>query len=307
MSNTGQSTAKVSIGVIGTGMLGSAVAIRLAKNDRYDVSVYNRTTQKTKAAELAGATVLKTPAQVAQRSDFIIIILKDEHAVENVSFEQNGSKDAVISELNQNPNKPIIMDMSTINPASSKEIAARYEKHGMTKIDTPVMGGPDAARAGRLVAMVSGSRKAFESCKMILDEISQEVRFLDEKPGVAHTVKLAMNMQITMLALSLAEGITLVDRSGTNPKIFLDVLNTTYFSTGMSRKKAYNMIDKNQNPTFTLANLRKDIRIMTETAASLGLDLPMTSMAEKVYAAALENGHGPLDYTGIIRHIEKHN
>lgn len=296
---------RIKVGIIGTGMLGSAIAIKLAKNTKmYDVAVYNRTTQKTKAAKTAGARVLKTPAAVAKRSDVIIIVLKDENVVQSVSFEKD-SKNTIISGIQHKNNKPVIIDMSTINPADSKEITAQYKKHGIVKIDVPVMGGPDAVSAGNLVAMVSGDKKAFESYKIVLDEISQEILFLDKEPGVANTVKLAMNMQITMLALSLAEGITLVGKSGINPRIFLDVLNTTYFSTGMSRKKAYSMIDKNQKPTFTLANLRKDIKIMTKVATTLELDLPMIRMAEKVYSNALKDGHGQLDYTGIIRHIEK--
>ena len=289
------------IGIIGTGMLGGAIAIKLAKNKSYDVSVYNRTIQKTKEAESAGATVLKTPSDVAKSSDIIIIALKDGDAVKSVSF---GKNDYTITAGSHN-SKPIIIDISTINPADSKEITDQYRKHhNIIKIDAPVMGGPDAASAGNLVAMVSGDKKAFESCKMILDEISQKVMFLGQKAGLANTVKLAMNMQITMLALSLAEGITLVKESGVDPKIFLEVLNSTYFSTGMSRKKAYNMISGKQTPTFTLENLRKDIKIITETASARNLELAMISQAEKEYANAVDDGYGQLDYTGIIRHIE---
>jgi len=96
-----------------------------------------------------------------------------------------------------------------------------------------------------------------------------------------------------------------MDGVGANPKMFLDILNSTYFSTGMSRRKAYKMIDGTQKPTFTLANLRKDIGIMTEVANSLGLDLPMIMRAGEIYEMALKAGHGELDYTGIIKYIKK--
>ncbi len=295
---------RTKIGIIGTGMLGGAIAIKLAKNKNYDISVYNRTIQKTNESESAGATVLKTPADIAKRSDIIIIVLKDGNAVKSVSFGETDNN-TIIAGSHNKPKKPIIIDISTINPADSKEITSQYKKHNIIKIDAPVMGGPDAASAGNLVAMVSGDKKTFESCKKILDEISQKVMFLGQGAGTANIVKLAMNMQITMLALSLAEGITLVKESGVDPKIFLEVLNNTYFSTGMSRKKAYNMIAGDQNPTFTLENLRKDIKIITETAAACGLELAMISKAEEQYANALVNGYGQLDYTGIIRHVEK--
>ncbi len=88
-------------------------------------------------------------------------------------------------------------------------------------------------------------------------------------------IKLAMNLQITMLALALSEGITLVRSAQIDPKIFLDILNSTYFKTGMSENKAYKMIQNEYEPTFTLANLRKDITTITDTAKAFGVRLPM--------------------------------
>lgn len=293
--------ARPRIGIIGTGMLGSAVAARLAESGAYAVSAYNRTAQNARAAGTAGARILESPAAVAGESDIVITIVRDADAVRDVSFGPGGIVEGRHGNLT-------VADMSTIDPAGSEEITAEYARHGIGRVDSPVMGGPDAAAAGKLVVMASGSRVAFDACGPVFDHMAESVFYLGDRPGTAHTIKLAMNMQITMLALSLAEGITLVDRSGADPKAFLDVLNSTYFSTGMSRKKAYNMISGRQTPTFTLANLRKDIGIMASAAGQLGVDLPMTKAAEKVYDEALKEGHGELDYTCIIRHIrERHD
>ena len=292
------------VGIVGTGMLGSAVAVRLAQRG-CRVSVYNRTAQKTGGAEAAGATVLGSPRQVAEASEVIIMVVKDAEAVRDVSFGGSGGDGGQGIVHGCRPGGQVVADMSTIGPASSAEITSEYKRRGITKIDSPVMGGPDAAAAGRLIAMASGSGQGFAACRKILDHVSEKVVYLGPEPGTANAVKLAMNMQITMLALSLAEGITLVREAGVDPREFLDVLNATYFSTGMSRKKAYNMIDESQSPTFTLANLRKDIHIMTDVARSMGLSLPMISAAQKVYDGALEDGHGHMDYTGIIRHIRE--
>lgn len=291
------------VGIVGTGMLGSAVAVRLAQRG-CRVSVYNRTAQKTGDAEAAGAAVLGSPRQVAEASEVIIMVVKDAEAVRDVSFGGTGGGGQGIVH-GCRPGRQVVADMSTIGPASSAGITSEYKRLGITKIDSPVMGGPDAAAAGRLIAMASGSGQGFAACRKILDHVSEKVFYLGPEPGTANAVKLAMNMQITMLALSLAEGITLVREAGVDPREFLDVLNATYFSTGMSRKKAYNMIDESQPPTFTLANLRKDIHIMTDVSRSIGLSLPMISAAQKVYDGALEAGHGHMDYTGIIRHIRE--
>jgi len=138
----------------------------------------------------------------------------------------------------------------------------------------------------------------------VFEKIANKVFFLGDS-GVAHTIKLAMNLQITMLALALAEGITLVKRANVDPKIFLEILNSTYFKTGMSENKAYKMIDGKYDVTFTLANLKKDITTMTETAKSLGIELPMIKKAEEIYENAVKAGFGKMDYTGIIEYIKK--
>jgi 3-hydroxyisobutyrate dehydrogenase len=110
-----------------------------------------------------------------------------------------------------------------------------------------------------------------------------------------------------MLALALSEGIMLVKKSNVDPKIFLEILNSTYFKTGMSEKKAYKMIEGKYDTTFTLANLKKDITTMTNTAKSLGIKLPMINKAEEMYENAIKEGFGNTDYTGIIEYLKKIN
>ena len=110
-----------------------------------------------------------------------------------------------------------------------------------------------------------------------------------------------------MLALALSEGITLVRSAKIDPKIFLDILNSTYFKTGMSENKAYKMIHDEFDATFTLANLKKDISTITDTAKSFGVNLPMIKKAEKIYSNAVKNGFGNIDYTGILAYIKKTN
>ena len=109
--------------------------------------------------------------------------------------------------------------MSTISPADSKNIAEKFAEHEIQKLDIPVMGGPNVAITGELVMMVSGQERVFERCKNIFDIIANKVFFLGEN-GIANIVKLSMNLQITMLALSLSEGITLMKKSDVDPKIF---------------------------------------------------------------------------------------
>jgi 3-hydroxyisobutyrate dehydrogenase len=286
------------IGIIGIGMLGEAVSLNLL-NSGYEVSVYNRTKEKTINVEKKGAKVMESPKILAENTELIIIIVKDAIAVKDVSFGKNG----IIKSKNKNL---IVADMSTIDSTESKNIANEFQKNHIQKLEIPVMGGPNVAITGELVMMASGQKTSFDYCKTVFDKIANKIFFLGEQ-GIANSIKLAMNLQITMLALSLSEGITLVKKSNVDPKIFLEVLNSTYFKTGMSENKAFKMIEGNYNPTFTLANLKKDITTMTNTAKKLGIELPMINKAEELYKNAINEGLGDLDYTGIIEYIKKIN
>ena len=286
------------IGIIGIGMLGEAVALNLL-NSGYDVAVYNRTKEKTIEVEKKGAKVMDSPKTVAENVELIIIIVKDSIAVKEVSFGKNG----IIESKNR---KLIVADMSTIDSIESKNIANQFQQNHIQKLEIPVMGGPNVAITGKLVMMASGPKDSFEQCKTIFEKIANKVFFLGEQ-GIANSIKLAMNLQITMLALSLSEGITLLKKANVDPKIFLEVLNSTYFKTGMSENKAFKMIEGNYDATFTLANLKKDITTMTNTAKDLGIELPMISKAEEIYKNAINEGLGDLDYTGIIEYIKRIN
>ena len=279
-------------------MLGNAVALHLLDLN-FKVTAYNRTKEKTVQLQEKGATVVESPKQVAENSELVIIVVKDAESVKKISFEENGIVEGFHEKL-------IVADMSTIDPTESKNISKKFRDFNIDKLDIPVMGGPNVAITGDLVMMASGNKECFLKCKEMLHKIANKVFFLGES-GVAHSVKLAMNLQITMLALALSEGITLVKKSGVDPKIFLEILNSTYFKTGMSEKKAYKMIDGKYDATFTLSNLKKDIATMTNSAKSLGIDLPMINKAEEVYENAIKEGLGDIDYTGIIEYIKKIN
>nr|AIF12636.1 2-hydroxy-3-oxopropionate reductase (mmsB) [uncultured marine thaumarchaeote KM3_56_F06] len=286
------------IGIIGLGMLGNAVALHLL-NSNFEIIAYNRTKEKTNELKEKGATIVSSPKEVAEKSELVIIIVKDADAVKQVSFEENGI-------IKGNHEGLIVADMSTIDPLESKKISEKFFESDINKLDIPVMGGPNVAITGDLVMMASGDKESFEECKTVFDTIANKLFHLGES-GVAHSVKLAMNLQITMLALALSEGITLVKKADVDPKIFLEILNSTYFKTGMSEKKAYKMIEGKYNTTFTLANLKKDITTITNTAKSLGIELPMINKAEEVYENAIKEGLGDIDYTGIIEYLKKIN
>jgi len=284
------------IGIIGTGMLGEAVGLHLLKSG-YTLSVFNRTKSKTENLAKNGATVVNSPMDIAKKSDLVITVIKDAASVKQVSFENDGILDG-------NHDGLIVADMSTVNPSSAKEISKKFQENGIDFVEIPVMGGPNVAIDGKLVLMASGNKDAYERHKKIFETIAHKNFFLGDS-GAAHSIKLAMNLQISMLALALSEGITLTRKAGFEPEKFLEILNSTYFKTGMSENKAHNMIKDSFEPTFMLKNMTKDLGIINEAAKSFNADLPMAKLASKVYQDAVEAGFGEIDYTGILAYLKK--
>ena len=286
----------VKIGLVGTGMLGEAVGLHLMKSG-HSLVAYNRTKSKTSNLEKNGAIISDTPKHVAESSELVITCVKDADAVDDVLFAQDGI-------IAGNHDGLVVAEMSTINPSNAMQNSKRLGEEGINSLEIPVMGGPNVAIDGELVLMASGDKNIFDKYKQVFDTIANKTFFLG-KSGSAHSIKIAMNLQISLLALALSEGITLTKKAGFDPEKFLEILNSTYFKTGMSENKAHKMIRDEFEPTFTLKNLKKDLGIITDTAKDFGAVLPMAERANKIYADAVEAGFGEIDYTGILAYIKK--
>ena len=286
----------VKIGLVGTGMLGEAVGLHLLESG-HSLTAYNRTKSKTTNLEKNGATISGTPKNVAESSELVITCVKDDDAVGQILFGQDG----IVAGKHEGLT---VAEMSTINPSNAIQNSKRLSAEGINSLEIPVMGGPNVAIDGKLVLMASGNKDVFEANKEVFDVIANKTFFLG-KSGSAHSIKIAMNLQISLLALALAEGITLTKKAGFDPEKFLEVLNSTYFKTGMSENKAHKMIRDEFEPTFTLKNLQKDLGIITEAAKDFGAVLPMAERANEIYRDAIDAGFGEIDYTGILAYIKK--
>ena len=283
------------LGVIGIGMLGSAVAKRLL-NSGYMISVYNRTIKKTEPLAALDITIYKTPKDLAKSSDLVITILKDATALKEVSFGKEGI-------IEGNHDGLTVADMSTISPQDSISIAKRFQENKIEMLEIPVMGGPPVAETGQLLMMIAGKKEVYEKYKKILECIAQKSFYLGQS-GTALAIKLAMNLQISMTALALSEGITLTRGAGLDPKLFLEILNSSDYKTRQSEKKGPKMIKGEFDATFTIQNMQKDLDTINAAAKAFNLSLPMTSLAEKLYQDA-RGEFAKLDYTGILAYIEK--
>jgi len=279
------------VGIIGLGMMGSHMAIRLL-NTGHKISIYNRDIAKAMPFAKTSASVLKTPRDIALNCDFILICVTNFDAVKEVCFGKNGIIEADRKEL-------IIADSSTISPEQSKYCAEGLGQKDIDFIGMPVMGGPAAAEKGELVNIVAGPKKAFLKVKPIIDKLAKSVFYIGEDAGSANIVKLALNLNIALIAGALSEGITLVKAAGIDPETFIKIINSTYFRTGLSENKGPRMIKDDFQPSFHLKNMLKDLELSISTSQSVGVSLPLTSLTQQMYRAANNMGYSDLDYSAI--------
>jgi 3-hydroxyisobutyrate dehydrogenase len=285
------------VGVAGLGLMGSGIAKRLI-NKGHRVSVYNRTRSKSQHFSNK-ATIVLSPMELAQSCDLVITVVTNFDALNDVLFGSEG----VIESGNTNL---VVADVSTISPAQSEHCARQLRSTGIEMLGVPVMGGPAAAETGGLVPIVAGSRQAFEKVRQVIEELGTPY-YIGERDGSANNIKLALNLNIALIACALAEGITLVSRAGNDPSIFIKILNSTYFKTGLSENKAPKMIKKEFPATFHLKNMLKDLELATATAQANSVTLPNTALAEQMFRAANNSGFSDQDYTAIYAFLARIN
>jgi 3-hydroxyisobutyrate dehydrogenase-like beta-hydroxyacid dehydrogenase len=285
------------VGVAGLGLMGSGMTSRLIDNG-HQVSVYNRT--RSKAQQFSNkANVALSPRELAEGCDLIITVVTDFDAVKDVLFGSNG----VIESTNRNL---IVADASTISPSQSEHCAQRLRDAGIEMLAIPVMGGPAAAKTGDLVPIVAGRRQTFEKVRNVIEKLGRTF-YVGEKNGSANAIKLALNLNIALVASAVSEGITLVRRLGIDPLIFIEILNSTYFKTGLSEKKGPKMVKNDFSPTFYLKNMLKDLELAVSTAQQTGITLPNTALAQQLFRAANNSDFSDQDYTSICAFLAKIN
>lgn len=290
----------MNVGIVGLGLMGSQIAARLIETD-HCISVYNRDTAKTKPFAKMNAKVANTPKELAENCDFIIICVRDFEAVKEICFGTHGIITAT------NCKNLIVADSSTISPQESEYNSQHFRKMEIEMLAMPLMGGPTAAKMGQLVSIITGNREAFAKIEHIVQKISSSVFYIGNADGSANAIKLALNLNIALIACAISEGITLVRESGINPEIFIKILNSTYFKTGLSETKGPKMVKNNFTPTFHLKNMLKDLELVTNTAQYIGLSLPIANITQQMYRAANNIGFSEDDYTSILAFLERIN
>jgi len=284
------------IGFIGLGIMGSPMAKNLLKAG-YPLTVYDIVPDKVKDVVEAGAQSALSNKDVAEKSEIVITMLPNSPEVKQAVLGDNGVLQGA---------RPgtILIDMSSIAPLASKEIAERAKEKGVIMLDAPVSGGEPKAIEGTLAIMVGGPKETFEEVKGILSVMGASVTWVGEI-GSGNTTKLANQIIVAANIAAISEAMVLATKSGVNPEKVYQAIRGGLAGSAVLDAKMPLILAGNFKPGFRIELHIKDLANALDTAQKLRIPVPLTSCVIEIMQALKAAGCGKDDHGGIIQFYEK--
>jgi len=278
---------KKTAGVIGLGVLGKPVAERLLKAG-YQVAVFDVRAEPVAALKAAGAIAGKTPAEVAQHSEFILSLVSDQAQTEAIVAGPGGILETL---------KPgsIVAIGSTLAPAFVREIAQAIAAKGGETLDIPISGGYLAAYDGTLSLMVGGAPATLERARPALSTFANQITLAGDV-GAGQAAKLAHQLVFATNVMALLEGLSLGAAAGVDPAVMKQILKAGIANSGVLQLwhefgPRWKDMLKPAPPGAPLPNMRKDLHLVLDFAKELGVTLPVATEASRVADAGIAAGH----------------
>jgi 3-hydroxyisobutyrate dehydrogenase-like beta-hydroxyacid dehydrogenase len=286
----------VKVSVLGLGQMGTAIAERLM-DAGHSVSVWNRT--RGKAADLVnrGATELDS-ASDAWHSEVAITMLADSEALTALTLGPNG-----LAQSNAGRGK-FLIDMSTVSPESSQQVAQVAAARGIRYVRAPVSGNPGVVRSGNLAIIASGSEDDCAAVKDVLGAIGPHI-FRAGDGEAARIVKLALNLMIAGTAQLLAESVTLAESHGVDRAVLLDITAASAAGSPFVKYKSAALVADDYTSTFSTRLMRKDLDLILKSGADGGVPLPVTATVQQLLQACVSTGLGDLDFMSLLIRLKR--
>jgi 3-hydroxyisobutyrate dehydrogenase-like beta-hydroxyacid dehydrogenase len=298
-SNT--TNTKTAIGFIGLGLMGRPMAMNLLKAG-HPLTVWNRTASRADELVAAGATLAKSPKEVAAAADVLITIVSDPPALESILWGPDAKRQDFGALAGLKPGS-IYIDSSTISPALVAKIAASCGERKVRFLDAPVTGGDWGAKKGELIFMVGGEADTLKAVEPILGVMGKRWFHLGPN-GAGQTIKLAMNLILALQVDALAEALALVTRAGLAGEKLVEVLQSSMGRSGLLDVKAPNLLKGEYKPSFPLRLMHKDLSLALDLANQLGVALPATAAARETYSYVKGAAKEDLDYSAVMKFWE---
>jgi 3-hydroxyisobutyrate dehydrogenase/2-hydroxy-3-oxopropionate reductase len=284
------------VGFLGLGIMGAPMANHLIAAG-HDVSLWSHNaTKAARLAETAGGAACATPADVARKSDFVFLCVGNTQMSREVVLGASGLASGGRPGM-------VIADCSTISPSASREIGRELSSHGIDFLDAPCTGSKAGAEAGTLTFMIGGDRAVFQRTEPIFQTMGKSLYYCGG-PGMGLQAKLSQNLILGNLLQAFNEGMVLAAKGGVDLDQMLDILNNSAARSGFISAKAPAVFKRDFTTNFSLKWLEKDMALMLESAAELGVPAPLTALSRQLCTAAIAKGYGEDDICGSIRLLE---
>lgn len=283
------------IGFIGLGIMGKPMSLNLLKAG-YQVSVNDLNTQTVEVLKEAGAQ-FATPAEMGATCDVVITMLPASHHVKQVVLGDNGIL------TNATPGT-VIIDMSSISPVASVEIANEAAKRGVDMIDAPVSGGEPKAIDGTLAIMAGGKKSVFESVKDVFECVGSDIVLVGDN-GSGVTAKLANQIIVNLNIAAMSEALVLAAKAGIDVEKMYQAIRGGLAGSAVLDAKVPLILDRNFVAGGRIDINLKDMTNVMETAHEIGVPLPLSSQLVEIFHALKVDGKAADDHGGIVQYYEK--
>jgi 3-hydroxyisobutyrate dehydrogenase-like beta-hydroxyacid dehydrogenase len=285
-----------SLGFVGLGVMGSRMVKRLL-DAGHSVTGYNRTKSKAQWLLEAGMKWADTPRAVAEAGEITFSMVTNTEALEAVT----GGADGILAGLGAGK---IYIDMSTVSPAASREIAQRVKSKGAQMLDAPVSGSVITLEEGKLSIMAGGDREAFQRALPILEAIGPKVTHVGAN-GLAVSMKIATNLSLAVQMLAFSEGVLLAEKSGIARETAVEVLLNSVVASPMVKYRGPFVLKMPDEAWFDVNMMQKDLLLALEMGRQLDVPLPTTAITNEMLTAARGMGLAEKDFAILFEVLGK--
>jgi len=284
-----------SIGFIGLGHMGGNMAARYLAAG---YTVYGEDRNRKGAQQLVdqGLHWCETPRELAEAADIVFTSLPNDDVLEQVTEAADG----ILAGLTAGK---VWVDVSTVSPRVSRELAARARERGAAMLDAPVSGSVPQVQSGTLTIMVGGNPEAYRRVEPILRQLGTPTRVGENGQGLA--LKLAINISLAVQMLAFAEGLFLAERDGVDREVAVDVMTQSPIGSPMLKARAPLVLDLPDDAWFDIGLMHKDIRLALSMAAELDIDLASAEAADQALTRAEELGYEHRDLAALFTVLEQ--
>jgi 3-hydroxyisobutyrate dehydrogenase-like beta-hydroxyacid dehydrogenase len=279
------------VGVVGVGLLGHAVATRLLAAGR-EVIGYDVVPERNAVLEAAGGRAAASIAEVTKAAEIVCVLLPSLATVEDAVLGASGVLPSAT------PGQ-VIAQMSTISPALTERLARAASAHGVNFLDCPVSGTSAMVARGDGILMVGGERAVYEQWRPVLEQALPRAIYVGTA-GQAMTVKLIANLLVGLHSAAAAEALGLARAAGLDAGMVLDILTSSAGNSRMLEVRGPMIVGGEFPAQMKLDLFMKDLHLILEAGERVGAPLPLTTLAERLFASALKAGHGSEDLAVVV-------